>query len=531
MDFRYETTFVTHKQFNAFVKGIEKANMRAHGKSLSIASMRGGDLIVEIQDDRKGMIMRSDWKYEMNHRYLSPTQTPEEILQDVLLKAVEKARKGGQWCVVRFTSQSGAMRYRIYSDTKHGVKAFDDCHIGEEVRCLGNTFKSLVMDSRNPIAFWAEPNFRDEYEALPLYQQYRAEYLDQSPSKPADPTPQDAAKLFTVLAILDESAGIPVPEGVYKAIEELEKPTTIKASQWPEIETDVKADRVKVWLWDRTVSNITDGAHVDDWRVHFTDGGSGLVNDDSRFVLEWRLERAKVESAGEWPLGDLYAAMKSDPGNLEKQVAYYKALADARLNDYYAKIDEVAQLRQQLEAERQRADTQAAYAQNERQLARDAELRWGAANARADKVYWRIIFLYKLILRYVLDFRHEYPPSWTEQRALQSIAGSAIADDPPVGWGKAKIAQFARGRCYGESVLAENVREIVDFILRDMGAEHHIAPLDFDAPGGLRRWLKSHDFEAKSNTQTHNVTVSPEAKARLMDEHGLTEKDFIEGES
>lgn len=65
------TVFVTNRQYNSMLKRIEKANLKAHGKSLSAGSMRGGDIIVEIQDDKNGMIVISEWREELKKRYLS----------------------------------------------------------------------------------------------------------------------------------------------------------------------------------------------------------------------------------------------------------------------------------------------------------------------------------------------------------------------------------------------------------------------------------------------------------------------------
>lgn len=65
-------------------------------------------------------------------------------------------------------------------------------------------------------------------------------------------------------------------------------------------------------------------------------------------VIGANYQPAKVETAGTWPLGGLYLAMRDNPGDMGKRAAYYKAMADARLNDYYAKADEVTALKQQL---------------------------------------------------------------------------------------------------------------------------------------------------------------------------------------
>ncbi len=45
-------------------------------------------------------------------------------------------------------------------------------------------------------------------------------------------------------------------------------------------------------------------------------------------------------------LVSLYSEMRSDPDNLEKQVAYFRALADARLTDYYVISEKLMEAKQ-----------------------------------------------------------------------------------------------------------------------------------------------------------------------------------------
>ena len=44
----------------------------------------------------------------------------------------------------------------------------------------------------------------------------------------------------------------------------------------------------------------------------------------------------------------LYKEMKADPDNLEKQLTYFKALADGRLTDYYRVTDKNQALREKV---------------------------------------------------------------------------------------------------------------------------------------------------------------------------------------
>jgi hypothetical protein len=73
--------------------------------------------------------------------------------------------------------------------------------------------------------------------------------------------------------------------------------------------------------------------------------------------------------------------------------------------------------------------------------------------------------LKRFLENYEYSMLEDYPVSWSDEQALKSINGSALSDDPPKGWGKAKLAQFARGRAYGEQVLAGNAIQFAEFIL------------------------------------------------------------------
>ena len=64
--------FVTHSQWDGQVNRIVKANIEAHGHSLSGASMRGGDIIYSIMDDKRGMLVKENWRAELKRLYLIP---------------------------------------------------------------------------------------------------------------------------------------------------------------------------------------------------------------------------------------------------------------------------------------------------------------------------------------------------------------------------------------------------------------------------------------------------------------------------
>lgn len=169
------SVFVTHKQWDSQLKRIEKANLKAHGKSLTATSMRGSKIILEIHDDRQGMMVLDTWREDLKHLYLVPEKSPQDMLQDVLLEAVARHKKNKRSTyVVRFVSVVGATRYKIYAG--HTGKAFSDCKIGEAIRYMG-AVGSVDSWSKNPIPFWPESWFKEEFEQLPLVKEYRA-YLD-----------------------------------------------------------------------------------------------------------------------------------------------------------------------------------------------------------------------------------------------------------------------------------------------------------------------------------------------------------------
>lgn len=176
-----KTVFVTHKQYDAALNRIMNANLKTHGKSLSLASMRGNGIIVDIQDDRKGMMVIADWRNELKRRYLKPEGTPQSQLQDTLLRAVERTKKTRRsHHVVRFIDDTyQQMRFRIYPDGKLG-ESFQDCAVGERINYLGCTNRH--NESSHPIPFWPENHFKDEYSELPLVREYEI-YLYGKPYK------------------------------------------------------------------------------------------------------------------------------------------------------------------------------------------------------------------------------------------------------------------------------------------------------------------------------------------------------------
>jgi hypothetical protein len=59
--------FVKHATWDAYTRRVERANLKKYGESLSAAgiSRRASHLILEIQDDRGGMIVCGDWRKAM----------------------------------------------------------------------------------------------------------------------------------------------------------------------------------------------------------------------------------------------------------------------------------------------------------------------------------------------------------------------------------------------------------------------------------------------------------------------------------
>lgn len=69
---------VTYKQFDSLVSSIFRANIKAHGRSLSRASMRAGDLVIDIWENDRAMYMVDTWRKDMGRLYLMPTETTKE---------------------------------------------------------------------------------------------------------------------------------------------------------------------------------------------------------------------------------------------------------------------------------------------------------------------------------------------------------------------------------------------------------------------------------------------------------------------
>ena len=63
-----KTEFVTDRQWDGLARKIFKKNVSNHGQSLSEAgiSRRANSYIVEIQSDKKGLIVKAGWRAAMH---------------------------------------------------------------------------------------------------------------------------------------------------------------------------------------------------------------------------------------------------------------------------------------------------------------------------------------------------------------------------------------------------------------------------------------------------------------------------------
>jgi hypothetical protein len=163
------TVFVTHKQWESQQKSIMRANLKAFNRSLSCAGMRAGDYIIEIQDDRKGMIVYADWRTALKRRYLKYVKPVQERLMDALLDAEARTKKTRrQHSVFRFTDdEHDQVHFKVYPHSQGG-KALDDGIIGERIELLGYTDPKLVGALSRPLHFWPQPQFKEEFESLPV---------------------------------------------------------------------------------------------------------------------------------------------------------------------------------------------------------------------------------------------------------------------------------------------------------------------------------------------------------------------------
>ncbi|MGO9016714.1 MAG: hypothetical protein ACLQVJ_00025 [Syntrophobacteraceae bacterium] len=61
------TEFVAHRTWDAYARRLERKNLKEHGKSFAATSIsrHANTFIVEIRDDRKGMIVLSGWRQAM----------------------------------------------------------------------------------------------------------------------------------------------------------------------------------------------------------------------------------------------------------------------------------------------------------------------------------------------------------------------------------------------------------------------------------------------------------------------------------
>lgn len=126
-----------------------------------------------------------------------------------------------------------------------------------------------------------------------------------------------------------------------------------------------------------------------------------------------------------------------------------------------------------------------------------------------------IYSIYRLVLRHWIDMCDDNPTGWSKERALASIAGSAISDDPPDGWGESRIAQFARGWAYGESNLADNLRFRCEAWMLRNGMDQDVAPAPWDVPKGeavkaVRHFLVTHKCVSLAPLPTAPATETKE---------------------
>jgi len=67
-----ENEIISYGQFDSALKRIEKANLKKHRESLSFGSMSNHchGIIIEIQTDKKCMIVKKDWRAILKKRFL-----------------------------------------------------------------------------------------------------------------------------------------------------------------------------------------------------------------------------------------------------------------------------------------------------------------------------------------------------------------------------------------------------------------------------------------------------------------------------
>ena len=69
-----EIEFVTYKQFDSCAYRLEKHNLKRYNQSLTAGSIarHGNPYIIEIQPDRKGMLIRLGWREAMKRAAFIP---------------------------------------------------------------------------------------------------------------------------------------------------------------------------------------------------------------------------------------------------------------------------------------------------------------------------------------------------------------------------------------------------------------------------------------------------------------------------
>lgn len=62
-----DTEFVTHRQWNGYASRIQNANLKKHGTSLTATGIarRASTFILDIQNDRNGMVVKKGWREAM----------------------------------------------------------------------------------------------------------------------------------------------------------------------------------------------------------------------------------------------------------------------------------------------------------------------------------------------------------------------------------------------------------------------------------------------------------------------------------
>lgn len=114
------STFITNRQWEAAFRRIEKANMKAHGRSMTAVSMMNNTrgIVVVVEEDRGGLMVRNDWRDELKRLFLVPARLSH---QDQL------------WIVLRLDDQDRILQTFEYDTMEEARDSFD-----EEVQDFGH---------------------------------------------------------------------------------------------------------------------------------------------------------------------------------------------------------------------------------------------------------------------------------------------------------------------------------------------------------------------------------------------------------